>query len=122
MISLNAYQLLEDAWSDGVAQWCREASAFVLRGGQAWMVTASEGQGNWIRSRLLCEGISLFGVQFLDARSLRRELCLRLRIAPPVLGEETLAFLLRLYALGGKEHGFELSSRGTASTRLSRGN
>lgn len=110
LIALNAYQLLEDAWSDGVAQWCRSASAFVLGGGRAWMVTASEGQGNWIRSRLLCEGVSLFGVQFLDARSLRRELCLHLGTPPPVLGGDTLEFLLRLYALRGKGQGLELSS------------
>ena len=110
LIALNAYQLLEDAWSDGVAQWCRSASAFVLGGGRAWMVTASEGQGNWIRSRLLCEGVSLFGVQFLDARSLRRELCLRLGMPPPVLGGDTLEFLLRLYALRGKGQGLEFSS------------
>ena len=74
------------------------------------MVTTGEGQGNWVRSRLLCEGISLFGVQFLDARSLRRELCLRLGIAPPVLGGETLEFLLRLYALRRTADGAELAS------------
>ncbi len=110
MIELNAYQLLEDAWTDGVAAWCRSASAFVLGGGRAWMVTASEGQGNWVRSRLLCEGGSLFGVQFLDERALRRELCLRLGLPAPVFGEGVLELLLRLYALRTTEQGFELSS------------
>ncbi len=99
MISLRAYHLLEDAWTDGVADWCRAASGFVLGGGQAWMVTTSDGQANWIKRRLLCEGISLFGVQFLDAGALRRELCLRQGITPPVIGRHALELLLRLHAL-----------------------
>ena len=110
LIALNAYQLLEDAWCSGIAAWCRAASAHVLGGGRAWIVTASEGQGSWVRSRLLCEGISLFGVQFLDARSLRRELCLRLGVPAPVLGGGTLEFLLRLYALRDTAPGLELAS------------
>ena len=110
LIALHAYQLLEDAWTGGVADWCRSASAGVLGGGRAWIVTTGEGQGNWVRSRLLCEGVSLFGVQFLDARSLRRELCLRLGVTPPVLGRETLELLLRLYALRDPDADPELSS------------
>lgn len=99
MISLRAYHLLEDAWTDGVADWCRAASGFVLGGGQAWMVTTSDGQANWIKRRLLCEGISLFGVQFLDAGALRRELCRRQGITPPAIGRHALELLLRLHAL-----------------------
>ena len=105
MISLNAYQLLEDAWLGGVDAWCRAASGFVLRGGRAWMVTASEGQTHWIKRRLLADGVSLFGVQFLDARSLRRELCQRQGLPARVLGQETLEFLLRLRALAAAEEG-----------------
>ncbi len=110
MISLNAYQLLEDAWADGVADWCRAATPFVLGGGRAWIVTVSDGQANWIKRRLLAEGISLFGVQFLDARSLRRELCLRARLSAPALGQETLQFLLRLHAINAATPGSEWSA------------
>ena len=110
MISLSAYRLLEDAWTDGVAEWCRAASPFVLSGGRAWMVTVSDGQANWIKQRLLAEGVSLFGVQFLDARALRRELCLRAGLTPPSLGRETLQFLLRLHAVNAASPGTEWSA------------
>ena len=99
MTSLRAYASLEDAWTDGVADWCRAVSGFVLGGGQAWLVTTSDGQANWIKRRLLCEGGSLFGVEFLDARALRRELCLRRGGTPPVFGRHSLELLLRLHAL-----------------------
>ncbi len=110
MISLRAYGLLEDAWTGGVADWCRAASAFVLGGGKAWMVTTSDGQANWIKRRLLCEGISLFGVEFLDARALRRELCLRQKLEPPTLGRHALELLLRLFALTHEDTHPELSA------------
>ncbi len=110
MISLHAYGLLEDAWTSGVADWCRAASGFVLGGGQAWMVTTSDGQANWIKRRLLCEGISLFGVQFLDARTLRRELCLRQGITPPAIGRNALELLLRLFALTHEDAHPELAA------------
>ncbi len=110
MISLNAYQLLEDAWTSGVAEWCRAATPFVLNGGRAWIVTVSDGQANWIKQRLLAENISLFGVQFLDARSLRRELCLRSGLPVPTLGQETLQFLLRLHAINAATPGSEWSA------------
>ena len=105
LISLNAYQLLEDAWLGGVEAWCRAASGFVLKGGHAWMVTASDGQANWIKRRLLTDGVSLFGVQFLDARSLRRELCQRYDLPARAIGQETLEFLLRSRALAAAEAG-----------------
>ncbi len=110
MISLHAYQLLEDAWTGGVAEWCRAAPPFVLSGGRAWIVTVSDGQAHWIKQRLLAENVSLFGVQFLDARSLRRELCLRAGLPPPSLGQETLQFLLRLHAINASTPGSEWSS------------
>ena len=110
MISLNAYQLIEDAWTGGVADWCRAATPFVLSGGRAWLVTVSDGQANWIKQRLLSENVSLFGVQFLDARTLRRELCLRADLLPPALGQEALRFLLRLRAMGASARGSEWSS------------
>ncbi len=99
MISLKTYGRVEDAWCDGVEAWCRAAPDFVLGGGRAWLVTASDGQANWIRRRLLRAGVALFGVQFLDARTLRRELCLRHGLPARALGQETLEFLLRLRAL-----------------------
>ena len=63
------------------------------------MVTVSDGQANWIKRRLLGQGISLFGVQFFNASSLRRELCLRRGVPTNLLGSEPLSFTLRLRAL-----------------------
>ena len=74
------------------------------------MVTVSDGQTNWIKQRLLAANISLFGVQFLDARSLRRELCVRADLPPPALGAETLRFLLRLHATNAATPGSEWSA------------
>ncbi len=108
--SLRAYLRLEDAWTDGVAEWCRAATPFVLSGGRAWFVTVSDGQANWIKQRLLAEGVSLFGVQFLDARALRRELCGRAGLPAPALGQETLQFLLRLHAIHASTPGSEWSA------------
>ncbi len=110
LISLVAYRLLEDAWLDGIAEWCRAATPFILSGGRAWMVTVSDGQANWIKQRLLSEGISVFGVQFLNASALRRELCLRAGMAPPAFGRETLQFLLRLHASHSAASGPEWSA------------
>ena len=114
MIALKTYQQLEDAWLDGVEAWCRAAPGFVLGGGRAWLVTVSDGQANWIKRRLLRAGVSLFGVQFLDARALRRELCQRCGLPAQALGAETLEFLLRLRALAATGEG---SSRGAAVAR-----
>lgn len=97
MISLHSYQSLEDAWANGVGSWCQVASAAAFEGTKAWMIPASDGQAHWIKRRLLSEGISIFGIQFLDARSLRRELCARFALPHPVLGEETLELLLRVH-------------------------
>lgn len=105
MISLRAYQFIEDAWQDGVEAWCRAASDCVFNGGQAWMVTASNGQANWIKRRLLQANVSLFGVQFLEARTLRRELCQRYALPTQAFGQETLEFLLRLRALSAAADG-----------------
>ncbi len=68
------------------------------------MVTLSEGHTNWIKRRLLRAGIRLFGVQFLDARSLRQELGLRAGFTPPTFGRETLELLLRVQAIRATEH------------------
>ncbi len=105
LISLKSYQRIEDAWRDGIEAWCRAAPDFVLGGGRAWMVTASDGQANWVKRRLLRANVSLFGVQFLDARALRRELCQRHGLATLALGQETLEFLLRLRALAAAREG-----------------
>lgn len=97
MTTLHSYQSLEDAWASGVADWCEAASAAAFDGAKAWMIPASDGQAHWIKRRLLSQGVSLFGIQFLDPRALRRELCLRMGMPVPVLGEETLELLLRLH-------------------------
>ena len=99
MITLHSYEFLEDAWQDGVAAWCQAASRHVLSGGRAWMVTVSDGQANWIKRRLLQQGVSLFGLQFFNAGSLRRELCLRRGLPANLLGSDPLSFTLRLRAL-----------------------
>ena len=99
MITLRSYEFLEDAWQDGVAAWCQTASRHVLSGGRAWMVTVSDGQANWIKRRLLRQGVSLFGVQFFNASSLRGELCLRRNVPTDLLGNHALSFTLRLRAL-----------------------
>ena len=99
MITLHSYEFLEDAWQDGVAAWCQAASPHVLSGGRAWMVTVSDGQANWIKRRLLQQGVSLFGLQFFNAASLRRELCLRRGVPTDLLGNHPLSFTLRLRAL-----------------------
>ncbi len=116
MIQFKAYQLLDDAWSDGVEDWCRAASAYVLHGGRAWLVTPGDAQANGIRRRLLLAGVSLTGVQFLTARTLRRELCARFGLAAPALGRETLELLLRLHANG--EAGGEKRSGADASRNV----
>lgn len=97
MTALYSYQSLEDAWSSGIAEWCEAASAAAFAGAKTWMIPASDGQAHWIKRRLLSQGVSLFGIQFLDPRALRRELCQRLGAPFPVLGEETLELLLRLH-------------------------
>ena len=99
MITLHSYEFLEDAWQDGVAAWCQAASRHVLSGGRAWMITVSDGQANWIKRRLLQQGVSLFGLQFFNVASLRRELCLRRGVPTDLLRNHALSFTLRLRAL-----------------------
>ena len=99
MIALHSYQLLEDAWAAGVGAWCRAASAAAFEGTQVWLIPASDGQAGWIKRRLLSQGVSLFGLQFLDPSALSRELCGRFGLLAPVLGEETLGLLLQQHAV-----------------------
>ena len=99
MISLHTYQLLEDAWHGGIEAWCRAASKFALTGGQAWIITVNDSQANAIKRRLLRSRVCLFGVQFLDARAVRRKLCQRLGLPARTLGQNTLELLLRLRAI-----------------------
>lgn len=95
---IQTYQFIEDAWADGVEDWCRAASALVLASGEAWLLTANAGQAAWIKARLLRAGVALVGVRFPDAASLRRLLCARFGVAPPAFGSDALDFLLRLRA------------------------
>ena len=98
LIALHSYQSLEDVWTAGVGNWCRDAANAAFEGRQTWVVPANDGQAGWIKRRLLSQGISLFGVQFLDPPGLRRELCDRLGVTVPALGAETLSFLLQTHA------------------------
>ena len=63
------------------------------------MINVSDGQANWIRRRLLREGVSLFGIQFFNAASSRNALCLRRGVPLPQQGQDTLRFTLHLRAL-----------------------
>ncbi len=110
MTSLRSYESLEDAWQGGVANWCRAATRHVLGGGRAWMITVSDGQANWIKRRLLSEGVSLFGIQFFNAASLRNAFCLRRGLHPPAPSKDTLKLILRLRALERLEGHAEITS------------
>ncbi|MBV8586798.1 MAG: hypothetical protein JO308_10975, partial [Verrucomicrobia bacterium] len=87
----------DDAWAGGVATWIREVSERSLSGRRAWIVSGSYVQGNWLRYRCLREGIPVYGIQFMDERRFRRELCRHYGLPTPAFGRETLLLLLRAH-------------------------
>jgi PD-(D/E)XK nuclease superfamily len=94
--SLHAYAHLEDAWAGGVEVWCREATDLALTAGtRSWLVCATRGQGEWVKSRLLRAGVPLVGLEFLDPSALRRRLCGILQVAAPGTGRELMELLVR---------------------------
>ncbi len=94
--SLHAYAHLEDAWEGGVQAWCREATELALTAGtRSWLVCATHGQSEWVKTRLLRAGCPLVGTEFLNPSSLRRRLCAQLQIDPPGTGRELLELLVR---------------------------
>ncbi len=96
--ALKLYRFVEDAWQDGLRSWCEAASRAALDGAQCWLAVAGRGQARWIRQRALAEGLTLFGIKFLDPAALRRELCALLGVESVALGRETQELLLKIAA------------------------
>ena len=96
---LKLYRFIEDAWEDGVREWCLAASEASLDGAQSWLVAAGAGQVHWIKRRALRDGVTLFGIRFLLPNVLRFELCGLLGVGALPLGNETLEFLLKLQTM-----------------------
>ena len=94
-VSIQLFNHVDDAWSDGLRDWLEKGSAAALSGEKVWLVCRSFVQANWLRRRLLEAGKTLMGVRFLDLRRLRRELCLRAELPTPSFGRETLSLILR---------------------------
>ena len=95
---LKLHRFVEDAWEDGLREWCRGASEALLGGVQSWLVVSAAGQVNWIKQRALQDGMTLFGIRFLLPGALRFELCALLGVPTLPLGGETLELLLKLEA------------------------
>jgi len=94
-VSIQLFNHVDDAWSDGLRDWLETGSEAALSGQKVWMVCRSFVQANWLRRRCLETGNTLMGVRFLDLRRLRRELCLRAELPTPSFGRETLSLILR---------------------------
>ncbi|MBV8214316.1 MAG: PD-(D/E)XK nuclease family protein [Verrucomicrobia bacterium] len=94
-VSIQLFNHVDDAWSDGLRDWLETGSEAALSGQKVWMVCRSFVQANWLRRRFLEEAKTLMGVRFLDLRRLRRELCLRAGLPTPSFGRETLSLILR---------------------------
>ena len=88
-----------DAWEYNLADWLERCSRECLSGKQAWFVTGSYMQANWLRRQALSEGKTLFGIQFFDIRLLRQHLCQLLGLPSPSFGHETLRILLEAAAI-----------------------
>ena len=94
-VSVQLFNHVDDAWSDGLRDWLDTGSEAALSGEKVWMVCRSFVQANWLRRRFLEANQTLMGVRFLDLRRLRRELCLRASLPTPSFGRETLSLILR---------------------------
>jgi hypothetical protein len=94
-VSIQLFNHVDDAWSDGLRDWLETGSEAALAGQKVWMVCRSFVQANWLRRRFLEADKTLAGVRFLDLRRLRRELCLRADLPTPSFGRETLSLILR---------------------------
>jgi hypothetical protein len=94
-VSIQLFNHVDDAWSDGLRDWLEAGSEAALAGEKVWMVCRSFVQANWLRRRFLEANQTLMGVRFLDLRRLRRELCLRACLPTPSFGRETLSLILR---------------------------
>ena len=96
---LHLFNHAMDAWEDNLADWIERSSRGCLLGKKAWMVTGSYLQANWLRRLALSQGKAIFGIQFFDTRSLRKQLSLALGLPSPSFGHETLRILLEAATL-----------------------
>jgi RecB family exonuclease len=96
---LQLYRFIEDAWNDGIRDWCKRASWRSIEGWQCWMIVANRGQTRWFKQQSLTEGMTSFGLHYLEPHMLRRELCALLGVDAQFPGDETLEFLLKVEAL-----------------------
>ena len=99
MNRIHLFNHARDAWEYNLADWLECCSRECLSGQEAWFVTGSYMQANWLRRQALSEGKTLFGIQFFDIRLLRQHLCQLLGIPSPSFGHETLRVLLEAAAV-----------------------
>ena len=99
MNHLHLFNHAGDAWEYNLADWLERCSRDCLSGKEAWFVTGSYMQANWLRRQALSEGRTLFGIQFFDIRLLRQHLCQLFGLPSPSFGHETLRILLEAAAL-----------------------
>lgn len=93
--ALYLFQHVEDAWQAGLAAEVERLSRQAMAGRAVWCVTGSFLQAHWIRSHRLRAGHSLFGLEFIDLRTVRQRLCRRNGLPSPSFGRETLRLILQ---------------------------
>jgi hypothetical protein len=98
MNRLHLFNHVIDAWEGNLSNWLERRSLECLSGREAWFVTGSYLQANWLRRMMLSEGKALFGIQFFDIRLLRQHLCQLFGLPSPSFGHETLRVLLEAAA------------------------
>ena len=99
MNHLHLFNHAVDAWEYNLADWLEQRSVECLSGKEAWFVTGSYMQANWLRRMTLTEGKALFGIQFFDVPLLRQHLCKLFGLPSPSFGHETLRILLEAASL-----------------------
>src|SRR5262245_15356603 len=99
MNHLHLFNHAMDAWEYNLADWLEQGSIECLSGKEAWFVTGSYVQANWLRRIALSEGKALFGIQFFDIRLLRQHLSKLFGLPSPSFGYETLRILLEAAAV-----------------------
>lgn len=99
------YRVIEDALEEGLSQWLQSAAQKSFQGNSIWCVVPSYHMAGWLRQRMLQNGKSLFGIDFLDMAELRSRLASRLNLERRGLGRESLELLLRIEAMKRNSHG-----------------
>ncbi|MBV8899774.1 MAG: PD-(D/E)XK nuclease family protein [Verrucomicrobia bacterium] len=95
MNALYLFHHVEDAWQAGLAAEVERLSRQAMAGRAVWFVTGSFLQAHWLRSHQLRAGRSLFGLEFIDLRTVRQRLCRRNGLPSPSFGRETLRLILQ---------------------------